>query len=51
MTIKLTPRKKLFVDTASEMFGSGAVITKQMIQRNRCKSRYSVSYLVSSLVQ
>ena len=28
MTIKLTPRKKLFVDTASEMFGSAAVLTK-----------------------
>ena len=28
MTIKLTPRKKLFVDTASEIFGVGAVITK-----------------------
>ena len=28
MTIKLTTRKKLFVDTASEMFGSAAVLTK-----------------------
>ena len=28
MTIKLTPRKKLLVDTASEMFGSAAVLTK-----------------------
>ena len=28
MTVKLTPRKKLFVDTASEMFGAAAVITK-----------------------
>ena len=28
MTVKLTPRKKLFVDTASEMFGSTAVLTK-----------------------
>ena len=25
----LSPRKKLFVDTASEMFGEGAIITKQ----------------------
>ena len=24
----LSPRKKLFVDTASEMFGDGAIITK-----------------------
>ena len=24
----LSPRKKLFVDTASEMFGEGAIITK-----------------------
>ncbi|MEK9696588.1 MAG: hypothetical protein VW270_12525, partial [Candidatus Poseidoniales archaeon] len=24
----LSPRKKLFVDTAAEMFGEGAVITK-----------------------
>ena len=24
----LTPRKKLFVDTAAEMFGEGAVLTK-----------------------
>ena len=24
----LSPRKKLFVDTAAEMFGDGAVITK-----------------------
>ena len=28
MTIKLTPRKKLFVDTASEMFGVASVLTK-----------------------
>ena len=24
----LTPRKKLFVDTAAELFGVGAIITK-----------------------
>ena len=24
----LSPRKKLFVDTAAEMFGNGAIITK-----------------------
>lgn len=28
MTMNLSPRKKLFVDTATEMFGDGAVITK-----------------------
>ena len=28
MTMYLSPRKKLFVDTATEMFGDGAVITK-----------------------
>ena len=28
--MNLTPRKKLFVDTASEMFGEGATITKAM---------------------
>ena len=37
MTIKLTPRKKLFVDTASEMFGSGAIISKQMIREAAAK--------------
>ena len=31
MTIKLTPRKKLFVETASEMFGAGATISKAMV--------------------
>ena len=28
MTIKLTPRKKLFVETAAKMYGNGAVISK-----------------------
>ena len=28
----LSPRKKLFVDTATKMFGSGAIISKQMIR-------------------
>jgi len=28
MTVKLTPRKKLFVDVAAEMFGNGSTITK-----------------------
>jgi hypothetical protein len=30
MTVKLTPRKKLFVETAAEMFGNGAIISKAM---------------------
>ena len=44
MTVKLTPRKKLFVDTASEMFGAAAVLTKaetkeaadKAIEQDRC---------------
>jgi len=28
MTVKLTPRKKLFVETAAEIFGNGSTITK-----------------------
>ena len=28
MTIKLTPRKKLFVEAAAEIFGNGSTITK-----------------------
>ena len=32
MSIKLTPRKKLFVETAAEMYGNGAVISKQDIR-------------------
>ncbi|SVA84397.1 uncharacterized protein METZ01_LOCUS137251, partial [marine metagenome] len=28
----LSPRKKLFVDTAAEMFGNGAVISKQNVR-------------------
>ena len=30
--MNLTPRKKLFVDTAAEMFGDGAVISKQDVR-------------------
>ena len=30
MIMNLSPRKKLFVDTAAEMFGAGATITKSM---------------------
>jgi hypothetical protein len=36
MTIKLTPRKKLFVEAAAEMFGNGSIVTKDEI-RNAAK--------------
>ena len=32
INMNLSPRKKLFVDTATKMFGSGAIISKQMIR-------------------
>ena len=32
MTVKLTPRKKLFVETAASMYGNGVVITKDQIR-------------------
>ena len=32
MTVKITPRKKLFVDAAVEMFGDGAIISKQNVR-------------------
>ena len=34
----LSPRKKLFVDTAAEMFGDGAVITKQNVRESAEKA-------------
>ena len=34
----LSPRKKLFVDTASEMFGEGAIITKAMTKEAAAKA-------------
>jgi len=36
--MNLTPRKKLFVDTASEMFGEGAIITKAMTKEASAKA-------------
>ena len=36
--MKLTPRKQLFVDTASEMFGEGAIITKAMTKDAAAKA-------------
>jgi len=38
MSIKLTPRKQLFVDTASGMFGEGATITKAMTKEAAAKA-------------
>ena len=35
----LSPRKKLFVDTASEMFGDGAVISKQNVREAAEKAK------------
>ena len=32
MTIKLTPRKKIFVTAAAEMFGNGSVLNKDQIR-------------------
>ena len=32
MTVKITPRKKLFVDAAVELFGDGAIISKQNVR-------------------
>ena len=34
----LTPRKKLFVDTATEMFGAGAVLTKTQTKEAAAKA-------------
>ena len=36
--MNLTPRKKLFVDTAAEMFGEGATITKSMTKEVATKA-------------
>ena len=36
----LSPRKKLFVDIASEMFGNGAVISKQNVREVLKKQRF-----------
>ena len=31
MSVKLTPRKKLFVEAAAEMFGNGSTINKEQM--------------------
>ena len=38
----LTPRKKLFVDTATEIFGDGALMTKNMIREAAAKASVPV---------
>ena len=38
----LSPRKKLFVDTATEMFGDGATITKNMVREAAAKANIPV---------
>jgi hypothetical protein len=39
INMNLTPRKKLFVDTAAEMFGDGAVLTKSMTKEAAAKAK------------
>ena len=36
--MNLTPRKKLFVDTAAEMFGEGSVLTKTQTKEAALKA-------------
>jgi len=47
MTMNLSPRKKLFVDTATEMFGDGAILTKSMTKEAAAKAKNSISNMVS----
>ena len=37
--MNLSPRKKLFVDTATEMFGDGAILTKSMTKEAAAKAK------------
>ena len=37
--MNLTPRKQLFVDTAAEMFGDGAVITNAQVKESAAKAK------------
>jgi len=39
INMNLTPRKQLFVDTAAEMFGDGAVLTKSMTKEAAAKAK------------
>ena len=38
MSVKLTPRKKLFVETATEMFGNGSTISRAMTKHAASKA-------------
>ena len=40
----LSPRKKLFVDTASEMFGNGSIISKAMMKEAADKCGVPLPY-------
>ena len=44
MSVKLTPRKKLFVDAASEMYGDGAIISKAMTKEAAEKAGVPMPY-------
>ena len=37
--MNLTPQKKLFVDTATEMFGDGSVITNAQVKEVAAKAK------------
>jgi len=42
----LSPRKQLFVDTATEMFGIGAILSKPEIRTAASKASVPFSYMV-----
>ena len=39
INMNLTPKKQLFVDTAAEMFGDGAVITNAQVKESAVKAK------------
>ena len=39
INMNLTPKKQLFVDTAAEMFGDGAVITNAQVKESAAKAK------------
>jgi hypothetical protein len=42
--MNLSPRKKLFVDTATEMFGDGAILTKSMTKEAAAKAKIHIQH-------
>ena len=42
--MNLTPRKKLFVDAATEMFGAGAIVSKTMMKEAADKCNVPLPY-------